>query len=170
MSLPLLLALGQGHVERLRYNDPSVHLCHCLRGLLRGRETDEPKSPGETSIIHHHLARGEREGGKERGRERGREGGREGVREGGREGEREGEREGGREGERERGREGEREGEREQSQNVTQRDLTCITNFTTTHPHYASHIHTPQYTSTLPPHQPTPPHLAHTTPPLPWRW
>ena len=34
MSLPLLLPLGQSHVERLRDDDPPIHLRHGLRGFL----------------------------------------------------------------------------------------------------------------------------------------
>ena len=44
MRLPVLLPLCQRHVERLRHDDPSVHLCHCLRRLVGRREANKTKA------------------------------------------------------------------------------------------------------------------------------
>lgn len=44
VSLTLLLALGQGNVERLGHNDAAIHVSDCFGGFLRGGETHKPKA------------------------------------------------------------------------------------------------------------------------------
>ena len=85
LSLSLLFALVQSHIEGFGDEDAAVHLRHSLGGLFWGAETDKAKAPSGSPLIPHDL--------KERGREEGEGGGREGGRErerGGRKKEREG--------------------------------------------------------------------------------
>ena len=58
VSLPVLLPLGQGNVQRLRHDDPSVHLGDGLGGLLRGGEADEAEALG-AALLAHHLGGGD---------------------------------------------------------------------------------------------------------------
>ena len=51
-NLPLLLPLGQSHVERLGHQRPPVHLGDGLGGLLRGGEADEAEALGATLLAH----------------------------------------------------------------------------------------------------------------------
>ena len=130
LSLSLLLALVQSHIEGLGDEDAAVHLCHSFSGLFWGAETDKAKALGGSPLIAHDLKEGGREegeGGREGGR-RGREGGRRGRWErgkkeerGGRKGDRSGrgERNGVRKGKREGGRKGEREGRGRNTVNVS---------------------------------------------------
>lgn len=55
VGLTLLLALGQGHVQRLCGNNTSIHLRHSLGGLLGGREAHKAKALA-AATFHHHLS------------------------------------------------------------------------------------------------------------------
>ena len=80
LSLSLLLALVQSHIEGFGDEDAAVHLRHSFSGLFWGAETDKAKAPSGSPLIPHDLK--EREGGRkgkevgerEEGRERGEEG------------------------------------------------------------------------------------------------
>merc|ERR1719400_1739861 len=52
VSLPVLLPLCQGNVERLGNNDPSVHLCDSLGCLLGRREANKTKAFAPAFFIH----------------------------------------------------------------------------------------------------------------------
>lgn len=54
VSLPLLLPLGQSHIEGLGAHDAPVHLCHSFGGLLWRGKADKAK-PFAPSIFQHHL-------------------------------------------------------------------------------------------------------------------
>merc|ERR1719336_1723062 len=58
MGLPVLLPLGQSHVQRLGHDDASVHLSHGLGGFLRRREANESKALG-ASLLAHNLGGGD---------------------------------------------------------------------------------------------------------------
>ena len=53
MGLAILLALGQGHVERFGHNNTSIHLSHGLGGLLGAGKADKSKSFAATLFVHH---------------------------------------------------------------------------------------------------------------------
>ena len=53
MSLAILLALCQGHVERFGHNNTSIHLSHGLGGLLGAGEADKSESFAATLFVHH---------------------------------------------------------------------------------------------------------------------
>ena len=65
LCLSLLLALVQGHIERLGDKDASIHLNHSLNGLLWCAETDKAKALCGSPLIAHDLRS---EGGKEKQR------------------------------------------------------------------------------------------------------
>ena len=44
VRLPVLLPLGQRHVERLGHDNSTIHLGHSFRGFIGGGETDEAKA------------------------------------------------------------------------------------------------------------------------------
>ena len=81
LSLSLLLALVQSHIQGLGDEDAAVHLRHSLGGLFWGAETDKAKALRGSPLIAHDLKERRREegegGGREAGRERGEGGGRE---------------------------------------------------------------------------------------------
>merc|ERR1719270_3343865 len=58
VGLPVLLPLGQSHVQRLGHDDTSVHLSHGLGGFLRRREANKSKALG-ASLLAHNLGGGD---------------------------------------------------------------------------------------------------------------
>ena len=74
LSLSLLLALVQSHIEGLGDEDAAVHLRHSFSGLFWGAETDKAKAPSGSPLIAHDLKERGREEGEGGGRERGEEG------------------------------------------------------------------------------------------------
>ena len=106
LSLSLLLALVQSHIEGFGDEDAAVHLRHSLGGLFWGAETDKAKALRGSPLIAHDLKERRREEG-----EGGRKGREVGERQEGREGKEVGERKG-RKGRRVGGEGGVREGRR----------------------------------------------------------
>ena len=62
VRLPVLLPLGEGHVQWLGHDDAAVHLRHCLRGLFGRRETDEAESLRPSLLRHDFGGRDSAEG------------------------------------------------------------------------------------------------------------
>merc|ERR1719447_2502558 len=52
VSLPVLLSLGEGNIEGLCNDDPSIHLCDGLGCLLGGRETNESEALAPAFFVH----------------------------------------------------------------------------------------------------------------------
>ena len=50
VGLPVLLSLGERHVERLGHDDAPVHLSNCFRGFLRSGEAHKAKTL--KSMVH----------------------------------------------------------------------------------------------------------------------